>query len=270
MELISLRSALKMEVVKNIYLCLTGAGVVVFMFYCMRIQFFPTGLTLSDAIFFLMVIASFSLILGFFILCWYSMSVIVSAIFINISLFCAKINKSPKVLYSLKGTKRMARRMKIYEPAWAHAIISVIAIVTLFTIVRSRHIDVLSVFLSVIVTSSLMTIVPSIYFDKRIEKKKKNKMAALICGIAFFLFFLLSGMAPVLSDAGMTFIGVRKSNITVMLQGDDLKMARHLTGNQEQNYFTGDALFTGVGASSLLVINKKRIIVKNENLALSF
>lgn len=268
--MISLRSALNMDVGKNIYLCLTGAGVVVFMFYCIRIQFFPTGLTLSDVIFFLMVIASFSLILVFFILCWYSMSVIVAAISMKGAFFLARRNENSKALRSFKGTRRIARKMKIYEPIWAHVIISLIAILTIYSVVRSRHIDVLPVFSSIIMTAALIMIIPNIYFDKRIEKKKKNKMAALIIGVAFVLFFMLSGMAPVLSDAGMTIIGVRKPNVTIILKGSDLKMARYLTGNQDQNYFTGEALFTGVGASSLLVINKKRIVVKNENLALSF
>lgn len=268
--MISLRSTLKMDVVKNIYLCLTGAGVIVFMFYCIRMQFFPTGLTLSDVIFFLMVITSFSLILVFFILCWYSMSVIVAALSMRVAFFLATKYKNSKALRSFKGTRRVARKMKIYEPIWAHVIISFMAIFTIYLVVRSKGVNVLPIFSSVIMTAALIMIIPNIYFDKRIEKKKKNKMAALVTGVAFIFFFMLSGMAPVLSDTGMTIIGVRKSNVTIMLQGSDLKMARHLTGNQEQNYFTGEALFTGVGASSLLVIDKKRIIVKNENLSLSF
>lgn len=268
--MISLRSALNMEVGKNIYLCLTGAGVVVFMFYCIRMQFFPTGLTLSDVIFFLMVITSFSLILVFFILCWYSMSVIVATLSLKGAFFIATRNKNPKALRSFKGTRRIARKMKIYEPIWGHVIISFMAIFTIYLVVRSKNVDVLPIFSSVMMTAALIMIIPNIYFDKSIEKKKKNKVAALVTGAAFIFFFMLSGMAPVLSDAGMTIIGVRKSSVTIMLQGGDLKMARHLTGNQDQNYFTGEALFTGVGATSLLVINKKRIIVKNENLSLSF
>jgi len=95
-------------------------------------------------------------------------------------------------------------------------------------------------------------------------------MVGFIAVIALFFFFLLSGMAPVLSDAGMSIIGVKKTNVTVILQGDDLQMARHLTENPNQNYFKGEALFTGVGTTSLLVINKKKVVVKNENLSLAF
>jgi len=268
--LISLKSVLKMNVGKKIYLCLNGAGVAVFMFYCIRIQFLPTGLTLSDVIFFLMVIVSFSIILVFFILCWYSMSVIVSAFFMKIALIFARRSKDSKALRSLKGTSKVARMMKIYEPVWAHVLISFMAIFTIYLVVRSKHVDVLPIFLSVIMTASLIMAIPNIYFDRRIEKKKKNKIAAFVSGMAFILFFIFSGMAPVLSDAGMTIIGVRKPNVTIMLQGSDLKMARYLMGNQEQDFFKGEALFTGVGATSLLVINNKKIIVKNENLSLSF
>lgn len=259
-----------MNVGKKIYLCLNGAGVAVFMFYCIRMQFLPTGLTLSDVIFFLMVIVSFSIILVFFILCWYSMSVILSAFFIKIALIVARRGKDLKALRSLKGTSRISRKMKIYEPAWAHVIISLMAIFTIYLVVRSKHIDILPIFSSVIMTASLIMVIPNIYFDKGIEKKKKNKIAAFVSGMAFILFFIFSGMAPVLSDAGMTIIGVRKPSVNIMLKDDDLKMARYLMGNQEQSFFKGEALFTGVGTTSLLVINNKKIIVKNENLSLSF
>lgn len=268
--MISLRNALKMDVGKNIYLCMLAAGVIVFIFYCMRIQFLPTGLTLSDVIFFLMVIVSFSLILVFFIVCWYSMSIMVSAIFMKVSFLVVRNRKNVKLIRNFKGTRRIARRMKFYEPLWAHFLISFIGVLTILVIEKARGIDMLSVSLSIAMTAFCLTLIPNIYFDKRIHKQKKNKMVGFIAVIALFFFFLLSGMAPVLSDAGMSIIGVKKTNVTVILQGDDLQMARHLTENPNQNYFKGEALFTGVGTTSLLVINKKKIVVKNENLSLAF
>ncbi|SNY78591.1 hypothetical protein SAMN02744775_03965 [Enterobacter sp. CC120223-11] len=48
----ALKRMLNMDMAKNIYLCLTGAGVIIFMFYCVRIEFLPSGLTISDVIFF--------------------------------------------------------------------------------------------------------------------------------------------------------------------------------------------------------------------------
>lgn len=267
--MITLKRFLTMDTAKNIYLCLTGAGVVVFMFYCMRIQFFPTGLSLSDVIFFLMVIASFSLFLFFFILCWYSMSIITAKIFMSVALFTLRRTKKPDLLRTLKGTNRMAKLMKIYEPILAHSLISLIGIVIIFLMEPSRKIDAFSIFLSIVMTAFCIILIPNIYYDRKIQKQKKKNLAGLVVGCGLFFFFMLSGIPPVLSDAGMTYIGVRKSNITVMLQGSDLEMARHLTGNLSQVYFKADALFTGVGATSLLVINNKKIVVKNENLSLS-
>jgi len=266
---ITLKRFLTMDTAKNIYLCLTGAGVVVFMFYCMRIQFFPTGLSLSDVIFFLMVIASFSLFLFFFILCWYSMSIITANIFMRVALFTLRRTKKSDLHRTFKGTNRMAKLMKIYEPFLAHFLISAIGIMIIFFMESSNKIDFFSISLSIIMTAFCIMLIPNIYYDKKIQKPKKKKLAGLMVGCGFFFFFMVSDMPPVLSDAGMTYIGVKKSNITVMLQGPDLEMARHLTGNQSQVYFKGDALFTGVGATSLLVINNKEIIVKNENLSLS-
>ncbi|WMY76432.1 hypothetical protein RHD99_11120 [Buttiauxella selenatireducens] len=257
---------------KNIYLCLTGAGVVVFMFYCMRIDFFPTGLTLTDVIFFLMVITSFSLFLFFFLVCWYSMSVVVSYLFINSTLLIfRKKNKKPgDLLYKLKGTSRMARLLKIYDPVPGHFLISLISMLVVYSAVKAGKIEVQSVFLSVFATALFFTLIPYVYFEKKVKKDDKKKHTLSIIAFLLFSFFSLSGIPPLLSDAGMSFIGVRKSNVTVILQGNDLEMARLLTGNPNQTYFKCDALFTGVGTSSLLVINNKRMIASNEHLSLSF
>ena len=91
-----------------------------------------------------------------------------------------------------------------------------------------------------------------------------------IVASALFLFFAISGMPSILSDAGMGLIGVRRHDVNFVLQGNDLEMARYLTGKPQQIFFKGDALFTGVGTTSLLVINDKKIIVKNENFTISF
>ncbi|MDM2737103.1 hypothetical protein OGY35_17225 [Citrobacter sp. Ct235] len=115
-----------------------------------------------------------------------------------------------------------------------------------------------------------ITLIPNVYFDKRIKKESKRKHTICIIASALCLFFALSGMAPILSDAGMEAIGVRKQDVTFFLQGNDLEMARHLMGDPKQDFFKGDALFTGVGTTSLLVINHKKMIVNNENLTLSF
>ncbi|HCP6285615.1 TPA: hypothetical protein OE591_004140 [Escherichia coli] len=105
---------------------------------------------------------------------------------------------------------------------------------------------------------------------KKIKKEDKRITAISIWVLIIAIFFTASNMAPVLNDAGMKLIGVRKTNVAILLKGNELEMAKHLTGNQDQTLFKGDALFTGVGTSSLLVINNKKIIVKNENLTLSF
>lgn len=164
-----------MDVGKNIYLCMLAAGVIVFIFYCMRIQFLPTGLTLSDVIFFLMVIVSFSLILVFFIVCWYSMSIMVSAIFMKVSFLVVRNRKNVKLIRNFKGTRRIARRMKFYEPLWVHFLISFIGVLTILVIEKARGIDMLSVSLSIAMTAFCLTLIPNIYFDKRIHKQKKIK-----------------------------------------------------------------------------------------------
>lgn len=97
-----------------------------------------------------------------------------------------------------------------------------------------------------------------------------RKMTFAFVGFMVFIFLLSSGMGKFLNDSAMRVIGVKKGDATLLLKGNDLEMARHLTGNSGQSFFYGDVLFTGVGDTLLLVINHKRLIVKNANLTISF
>lgn len=242
------------------------------MYYCMRIKFFPTGLSLSDVIFFLMVIASFLLFLVFFLLCWYSISVITSYLVMKIILliFKKKSKISGSRLYTFKGTYRMARVLKMYDLLLVYIIVSLIGVFIILSEIKKGNIETKSVVLSLFAITVFIALIPNVYFDKKVGKENKKKVALSIGAFTLLLFFTLSDMPPLLSDAGMNLIGVRKSNITVTLQGNDLEMARYLTGNRNQTYFKGDAIFTGVGTTSLLIINQKRMIVSNENMSITF
>jgi len=160
--------------------------------------------------------------------------------------------------------------MKIYVALFGHATIAFLGSFILILGSFNGMLDIKFVLLSLVSTAVFITLIPYTYIDKKIKKENKRSAAISILVLIIILFFMVSDMAPVLSDAGMRYIGVRKTNVTILLQGSELEMARHLTGNQDQTFFKGDALFTGVGTSSLLVINNKNIIVKNENLTLSF
>lgn len=270
--MISIKKFLNMNMAKNIYLSLTGGGVVVFMIYSMRVGFLPTGLSLSDVIFFLLVIISFSIFLTFSLALWYSMSVVTSYFCMKLILLLAPNKKIKREEWRgrLKATLNAGKRMKIYVALFAHAIISFIGSVILILGSSNGMFEAKFVLLSLACTAIFITLIPYTYIDKKIKKEDKRSTALSILGLIIVLFFMISDMAPVLSDAGMRYIGVRKTNVTILLKGSELEMARNLTGNQDQIFFKGDALFTGVGTSSLLVINNKNIIVKNENLTLSF
>ncbi len=270
--MISIKNIPNMNMAKNIYLSLTGGGVVVFMIYSMRIGFLPTGLSLSDVIFFLLVIISFSIFLMFSLTLWYSMSVVTSYFFMKLILLLAPNKKIKREEWRgrLKATLKAGKRMKIYVALFVHVIIAFIGGSTLILGCSNGMLDAKFVLLSLTCTTIFITLIPNTYIDKKIKKEDKRSTAISILGLIIFLFFMISDMAPILSDAGMRYIGVRKNNVTILLQGSELEMGRHLTGNQDQIFFKGDALFTGVGTSSLLVINNKNIIVKNENLTLSF
>lgn len=164
----------------------------------------------------------------------------------------------------------MAKLLNIYEPFSGHILMSFIGGVVIFLAIKSGKVEVTSIVFSIVMIAFCITLIPNFYLEKKIKKENKKKHTISMIVFSLILFFIFSGIPPLLSDTGMTFIGVRKSNVTVILQGNDLEMARHLTGNHNQSYFKSDALFTGVGTTSLLVINHRRMIVKNENLSLSF
>ncbi|WP_447864341.1 hypothetical protein [Kluyvera sichuanensis] len=261
-----------LEVANKIHLFLTGAGVVVFMIYAMRIGFLPTGLSLSDVIFFLLVITSFSIFLTFSLALMYSTSVVISYLCIKLILLFLSNKKitHKRRQGRLKAALKAGKKMKIYVSLPTHAVIAVIGGIILALGSYNGMLDAKSILSSLACTTFFITLIPYTYIDRKIKKENKRGVVISILCLIFVIFFIISNILPVLSDAGMEYIGVRKINITILLQGSDLEMARHLTGKQEQTFFNGDALFTGVGTSSLLVINNNKIIVKNENLTLSF
>lgn len=270
--MISSKCVFNMQTAKNTYRALTGAGVVIFMMYSLRIRFLPTGLSLSDVIFFLLVIISFSILLAFFMALWFSMSVILSYLLIKTILLASpmQIRKGRAWRRTLRGTYRVASRMKIFEGLYIHTLIALIGIAVIYLGVHNGILDCGSITLLFFFSVLFLTIIPWVYIDKKVMKKDKNKVVLSISGLLVILIVFISDIPPVLSDAGMAYIGVRKSNVTILLHGKDLEMARHLTGNQNQTFFRGDTLFSGVGSTSLLIINNQKIIVSNENLTLAF
>lgn len=170
----------------------------------------------------------------------------------------------------LKATINTGKKMKIYIFLSGHVIITFIGSSFLIHANYNGIMDAKYVLVSIVCTAVFITLIPYTFIDKRIKKEDKRITVKSISALIIVIFFLFSDMLPVLSDAGMKFIGVRKTNVTILLQGSELEMARHLTGNRDQTFFEGDVLFTGVGTSSLLVINNKKIIVRNENLILSY
>ncbi|SNY78588.1 hypothetical protein SAMN02744775_03964 [Enterobacter sp. CC120223-11] len=216
-----------------------------------------------------MVVTSYSLILGFILILWYSMSVLASYIFMKCVCFIFRVlkKKRPK---SFKGTCRMARLMGIYEPILVFLAMSFVGIIVIFLSLASGRNDFQSIVSSIIITAVFIMLVPNVYYVRNVKKEKKRKHLIFIVISALFLFFTVSGMSSIISDAGMGLIGIKKNNATFLLKENDLEMARHLVGDKEQTFFKGDALFTGVGTTSLLVINKKKMVVNNENLTLSY
>jgi hypothetical protein len=263
---------LKLEVLKRIYYGLFSSGVAVFVYYCVRIGFLPTGLSLSDVIFFFMVIMSFSLFLLFFLLCWYSISVVISNFAMKFIIFVLQMRKikDKRLLRQFKGINLIAERMGIYSYMPYHYFIALTGGLVIFSGINSGKIDTLSVTLSIMIMSICISLVPHAYTDRRIKRgHKKNHLISLVV-FSIFIFFTLSGMPPVLNDTSMSYIGFRKYDVTVTLEGSDLEMARYLTGNKNQTHFKCDALFTGIGSTSLLEIKDKRIIVKNSGMSLAY
>lgn len=160
--------------------------------------------------------------------------------------------------------------MKIHEPLMGHVLISIIGIFILFLMITSGKISSSSVILSVMIVVVSFLSIPGIYMNRKLAKETKKYYLILAVISTISLFLIHSGVPPVLSDVGMKSIGVRKSDTMALLQGKDLEMARYLTGNDHQTTFKCDVLFTGVGSTSLLVINNKKIIVNNDNMSLSF
>lgn len=270
--MISLRQYLNMSTARNLYVITTALGVIVFLVYCLRINFFPTGMSLSDVIFFLLVILSFLLLAGITFCGWYSTGCIIVWLFLKLSLLiCRKMNKTHGKSYrNLKGTYRAARKLHLFKPMFALISVSLIIGIVILKFIFDGKLQWPFVILSIFMVSLSILIIASVNYGKQLtrEKKRHTTIGIFLFMVLPFLFY--SGMGAIISDRSMTLIGVKKDDATFFLKDNDLEMARHLTGNNGQSFFYGDVLFTGVGDTSLLVINHKRLIVKNANLTISF
>lgn len=261
-----------MNSAKNFYLCVIAAGVVVFLFYCLRISFFPTGMSLSDAIFFLLLIFSFSALLVFSFTGWYTAACILVWVFLKLTLFICRVrgNTKNKFYRNSKAAYRTARKLGLFESMLALIFISLITGIVIAKLIYDGKIQILSVISSIFLVSVGILAIANVNSEKQISRDKKKKITMLISGFMVIVFLLFSGMGEILNDSAMRVIGVKKDNATFLLKDSDLEMARHLTGNNGQSFFYGDVLFTGVGDTSLLIINHKRLIVKNANLTISY
>lgn len=270
--MISLRQYLNMSTARNFHLLTTALGVIIFLVYCLRINFFPTGMSLSDVIFFLLVTLSFMLLMGFTFCGWYSTGCIIVWLFLKSSLLiCRKMNKTHSKFYrNTKGTYRAARKLHLFEPMFALISVSFLIGFVILKFLLDGRLQVFLVISSILFVSVSILIIANVNYGKQMTREKKRYSTI---GILFFMVFpllFMSGMGEIISDRSMNIIGVKKDDATFLLKDNDLEMARHLTGNNGQSFFYGDVLFTGVGDTSLLIINHKRLIVKNANLTISF
>lgn len=266
------RQYFTLNMAKNAYFIATGLGVFIFMMYCLEVRFFPSKVSLSEIIFFLSISASFSLILCFFLLGWYSVSSVFIYLLLSlVKLIVVRLNPfNKKIKNYVRKYELVANKLHIINAFSAHFIIAIITMLCVYKLVTDHGVSLPSIMISIGITTLFIAIIPNVYLDRRVKKEKRNFHVVSIAAVVIFLFFMLSGLTSSLIDTTMGMIGVRKENAIYSINGAELDMARYLTGNMSQLYFRGDVIFTGIGESSLVTVNGKNVIVNTDHLTIAY
>ncbi len=230
-------------------------GSVCFLIYCIRIDYFPLGLSIADSILLIMSAASFGLVYLFFIATLTSFGIVV----------CWLISKPIFIAYKLIKKNRIT--FQILKPNFAIFILCIFGLFLGMLIARTNLLS----YLSLIVTSLLSALSITSYFNLEYRGKivhpksfviptKHNKLHIIfILTIVIFVGPLfISGASGRLLESGMKLINLKKGLSYVCLRSPysefipkELKSSKlQITGYT--TFENIDVLLSGLGHKTVI------------------
>ncbi|EXB30050.1 hypothetical protein ABFP00_17045 [Acinetobacter baumannii] len=194
----------------------TFLGALCFTLYCHNLNYFPTGVTISDSLLFIIFAGSFCLIYGFMIICLLSLGVCMTYVLKPLFKFIHKHYKRYKLN---KGTSEVPDPIEFVKPEIIHIVLAVLGVLFIYLMHKSDSDP--TVLWSLLATTFFLSVIWAGYHDNRLtainfseeentpsnaqqhENAKKTKWTLLT--LIFIVPLLFSGVSGRVLDAGMRF-----------------------------------------------------------------
>lgn len=194
----------------------TFLGALCFTLYCHNLNYFPTGVTISDSLLFIIFAGSFCIIYGFMVVCLLSLGVCITYVLNPLFKFIHKYYKQYKLN---KGALEVPNPIEFVKPEVIHIVLALLGVLFIYLMYKSDSDP--TVLLSLLATTFFLSVIWAGYHDNRLilinftqeenapsitqqhENAKKTKWTLLTLMIIIPLLF--SGVSGKVLDAGMRF-----------------------------------------------------------------
>lgn len=207
----------------------TFVGALCFTLYCHNLNYFPTGVTISDSLVFIIFAVSFCLIYGFMIVCLLSLGVCITYVLKPLFKFIHKYYKQYKLN---KGALEVPVPIEFVKPELIHVFLAGFGVLFIYLMYKSDSDP--TVLLSLLATTFFLSVLWSGYHDNRLppinssqeensppvpqphENAKKTKWTLL--ALIFIIPLLFSGVSGRVLDAGMRFSNLNMGVSSVLVK----------------------------------------------------
>lgn len=194
----------------------TFLGALCFTLYCYKLNYFPTGITISDSLLFIIFAGSFCLIYGFIVLCLSSLGICITYFLKPVFKFTHQHYKQYKLN---KGILEIPDPIEFIKPKIIHFILAILGI-AFIDLMYKLNSD-LTVMLSLLSTTFFLSILWSGYQNNRQNLNKVNQQDSpfsitkqekeskdnewVLLGLMCIIPLFFSGVSGNVLDAGMRF-----------------------------------------------------------------
>ncbi|MEB3755111.1 hypothetical protein [Acinetobacter sp. MD2(2019)] len=194
----------------------TFLGALCFTLYCHNLNYFPTGVTISDSLLFIIFAGSFCLIYGFMIVCLLSLGVCITYVLKPLFKFIHKYYKRYKLN---RGALDVPDPIEFVKPELIHVFLAGFGVLFIYLIYKSDSDPI--ILLKLLATTFFLSVLWSGYHDNRLSKinssqeensppvpqqhenAKKTKWTLL--ALIFIIPLLFSGVSGKVLEVGMRF-----------------------------------------------------------------
>ncbi|NOI29546.1 hypothetical protein [Vibrio coralliilyticus] len=248
-------------------------GILIYFYYCMSIGFYPTKISIADTLFFLWILLIFGLFYLVILHAFLCISVLLSSLLGKLlNRFISK-RKDSVPFPTLTNNELLGHCLQfIWGTVFLYLWIDKVGPTTP---------NIIGVVTVIMATTFGYVFVNKAYKDKSYIKSELHRKLFLISmpiGIAFLPVFFIDGALQTTTNLTFEKVGVRQSNVDIKVKTESLIALKNhpsLIAKSNETTFNEEwlidveILFTGVGDTTKLRINKEQdIVIPNEQIQL--